>query len=184
MTNFYTIGHSNRSLEDFVSLLQENEIKCLVDVRSCPGSRHCPQFNKKNLIEVLPEQNIRYEHIVNLGGRRKTNKKINPEVNGLWTHRSFHNYADYTLTNDFSDGLNELRKIGKTSKVAYMCSEAVWWRCHRRIITDYLLTSGEQVLHIMGRNKIETATMTKNSVCCDGKPVYNKAGIIIGVSNA
>lgn len=172
MKSFYTIGHSTRTSDEFIALLQENEIECLVDVRSYPGSKHCPQFNKETLSKTLEASNIRYDHILKLGGRRNKSKVTLPEVNALWTHSAFHNYADYTLTSEFADGLSELEKLGKQKRVAYMCSEAVWWKCHRRIITDYLLASNHHVINIMGSNKMEIATPTTNSGCCDGKPTY------------
>lgn len=172
MSTFYTIGHSTRTIDEFISLLKENEIACLIDVRSYPGSRRYPHFNKEVLPENLALHGIQYEHILKLGGRRRKSKTVSPETNGLWTHPAFHNYADYTMSPEFEEGFAELRRLGEQTRIAYMCSEAVWWQCHRRIITDYLLAAGEKVIHIMAPGKLDDATPTKHSGCCDGKPTY------------
>lgn len=158
---FFSIGHSNRSLEQFIALLRPNEIACLVDVRTVPRSRTNPQFNKDSLPAALAACGIGYEHIAALGGLRARDRSgLPPEANGFWENQSFHNYADYALTPAFRAGLDRLLALGDSRRCAYMCAEAVWWQCHRRIITDYLLASGCDVFHILGGGVPEPARMT------------------------
>ena len=160
---FYTIGHSTRSIEDFVDLLRESDVRLVVDVRTVPRSRTNPQYNKDTLPGTLAQFQIGYEHIAALGGLRGHKRDIAPEVNGFWQNASFHNYADYALTDTFRHGLAQLREIGGATTCAIMCAEAVWWRCHRRIITDYLLAADEAVFHILGPGKVEPARMTEGA---------------------
>lgn len=170
---FFTIGHSTRTLEEFTGLLNEARIELLADVRSLPGSRAFPQFNLENLSVSLPEAGIEYTHLTKLGGRRGPTKEIAPDVNGFWENKSFRKYADYALTDAFEEGFAELIALGRKKRTAIMCSEAVWWRCHRRIITDYLLARGETVFHIMGPRKVDAATLTPGAIVrADGKVVY------------
>lgn len=170
---FFTIGHSNRSLEDFLSLLRESAIARLVDVRRIPGSRFNPQFNADTLSQNLATADVRYEHAPALGGRRGRDRTVDPDTNGLWTHESFHHYADYALSAPFRAGLEHLIEKGRQQRSAIMCSEAVWWRCHRRIITDYLLARGESVLHIVGPGRPAPARLTPGAVVQpDGTIVY------------
>ena len=136
---FYTIGHSTRTIEDFVELLRAGKVKVVVDIRSIPGSRFNPQFNGENLPEALAGFKIGYGHIAELGGLRNKSKVIPRQTNGFWKEASFRNYADYALTSAFRDGLDELIRMGRKRRCAIMCAEAVWWRCHRRIVTDHLL---------------------------------------------
>jgi uncharacterized protein (DUF488 family) len=157
---FFTIGHSTHPLPEFVTLLQGSEIETLVDVRSIPRSRTNPQFNRDTLPDSLAANQIDYVHIAELGGRRSAAKHGAPSPNGYWTHPAFRNYADYALTEAFREGLTQLLEIGHRSRCAIMCSEAVWWRCHRRIIADYLLFRGETVLHIMDAQHTPAATLT------------------------
>ena len=135
----YTIGHSNRSIEGFIELLEENGIELLVDVRSVPRSAHNPQFNKEILPQSLLQHEINYIHLPSLGGLRGKRKNSLPSHNSAWENASFRNYADYAETEAFRNGLNELIELARQSRTCYMCAEAVWWRCHRRIITDYML---------------------------------------------
>ena len=170
---FFTVGHSNRSLEEFIELLVSAEIEVLADVRKFPRSRTNPQFNQETLPESLSRCNVSYEPMGVLGGRRGTVKSVPPDVNGLWRNLSFHNYADYALSEEFSAGLARLIDVGHERRCAIMCSEAVWWRCHRRIIADYLIASGETVFHIMGPSRFEPARLTQGAVVGDdGKVVY------------
>lgn len=158
---FFSIGHSNRGLDTFVELLRANGITRLIDVRTVPRSRANPQFNKDALPESLARHGIAYEHLPALGGlRSKDRSGLSPEVNGFWQNQSFHNYADYALTPAFRAGLERLRELGRKERCAYMCAEAVWWQCHRRIITDYLLAAGEDVFHIISNDVPEPARMT------------------------
>lgn len=170
---FFTIGHSNRSLEELVELLRSAGIDLLADVRKFPRSRTNPQFNEDTLAEALPQLKISYEWMGALGGRRGIAKSVSPDVNGLWRNLSFHNYADYALSAEFSAGLRNLIERGRQQRCSIMCSEAVWWRCHRRIIADYLIASGEEVFHIMAPGRLEPAQLTQGAVVReDGKVVY------------
>src|SRR5688572_14896808 len=129
---FFTIGHSNRSLEDFVELLSEPHVDLVVDIRKVPRSGSNPQFNKDTLPEALAAFHISYEHIDALGGLRGKVRSLTQDLNGFWTNESFHNYADYALSAQFHVGLEHLLDEGRKRRCAIMCSEAVWWRCHRR----------------------------------------------------
>ena len=170
---FFTVGHSNRSLEEFVELLLSAEIELVADIRKIPRSRANPQFNEYTLAGSLAPFKISYELMSTLGGRRGIVKSISPDVNGLWRNLSFHNYADYALSAEFSAGLAHLLDRGREQRCSIMCSEAVWWRCHRRIVTDYLIASGETVFHIMGVGRFEPAQLTQGAeIRPDGKVVY------------
>lgn len=152
---FYTIGHSNVPIETLLSLLEDNDITLLADVRSYPGSRTNPQFGKVALREAVQAAGIEYVHIPELGGRR-TPLKVSP--NGGWTNKSFQAYADHLPTEEFREGLKSLIAMASKggsggsggSRVAYMCSEAVPWRCHRSLLSDVLVAKGFEVRHIMG----------------------------------
>ena len=170
---FFTVGHSNHSLEGFIGLLRAADIGLVADVRKLPGSRACPQFNAEPLRDSLAELQIGYQHLAPLGGRRGKPGDAPAGLNGLWRNRSFRNYADYALTAPFQDGLAQLVEQGRRRRCAIMCAEAVWWRCHRRIIADYLLARGETVLHIMGEGRIEPARLTPGAVPqADGTVLY------------
>lgn len=156
---FFTIGHSTRTIEEFVELLKESGIGVVVDVRTIPRSRTNPQYNRDTLPESLGSFQIGYEHIAELGGLR-AKKGIDPQINGFWQNKSFHNYADYALGEAFHQGFARLFDLGAERRCAIMCAEAVWWRCHRRIIADYLLARGKQVFHILGPGHVEPAKMT------------------------
>lgn len=170
---FFTIGHSNRTLEEFVQLLTKCQIDLVADVRRIPRSRANPQFNKGSLPAALEECDISYEHMAALGGRRGKAQHPASDINGFWTNVSFRNYADYALTGDFQTGLKHLLEEEAEQRCAIMCSEAVWWRCHRRIITDYLMARGEIVFHIMGPGRVELAQMTSGAVVqSDGTVIY------------
>jgi uncharacterized protein (DUF488 family) len=158
---FYTIGHGKRTIEEFVALLGSVEVNLLVDVRTMPRSRFNPQYNQDALPETLKPFGIGYEHIAALGGLRGKTREIEPATNAYWDNDSFHNYADYAMGDLFHAGLAHLRELGETRRCAIMCAETVWWRCHRRIITDYLLAAGEQVFHILAPDKIEPAVMNE-----------------------
>jgi uncharacterized protein (DUF488 family) len=161
---FFTIGHSNRSTEAFVELLREAEVELLADIRRIPQSRANPQFNKDTLPDALAPFQIAYEHIAALGGLRAKVRSLPPDVNGFWTNERFHNYADYALSAEFYAGLEHLLEEGRKRRCAIMCSEAVWWRCHRRIVADGLIAQGETVLHIMGQGRQEPARLTPGAV--------------------
>jgi uncharacterized protein (DUF488 family) len=157
---FFTIGHSTRPIEEFVDLLKLVKVRLVVDVRAVPQSRKNPQYNHDALPQTLSEFQMGYVHVAALGGLRGISKDVSPLVNSLWENQSFHNYADYTLTAAFRSGFATLRKLGHARPCAVMCAETVWWRCHRRIISDYLIAAGETVFHIVGKNRIQPALMT------------------------
>lgn len=142
----FTIGHSTRSSEEFLDLLNSFHIRILADIRRLPGSRKFPQFDQDQLKKSLEENGIEYIYIENLGGRRKPSAD---SVNTVWRNKSFQAYADYMETESFADGAAELAKLAQEKPTAMMCSEAVWWRCHRSMVSDYFKAKGWEVLHIM-----------------------------------
>lgn len=160
---FFTIGHSDRGLAEFVGLLRHSAIEMVVDVRRLPGSKRYPQFNQDTLAAGLEEEGLGYTWAQGLTGRRPKSKTVPPEVNAWWENQSFHNYADHALSDEFHDSLAQLREQGRDHRLAVMCSEAVWWRCHRRIIADYLIAAGEQVFHVMGGDRVETAELSSGA---------------------
>jgi len=173
---FFTIGHSTRTLEEFTGLLLEAEIGFLADIRKFPRSRTNPQFNEDRLSSVLAIHGISYEHVTALGGRRGKAPDVPPNVNALWKNQSFHNYADYAASPQFREALDDLRDKGHKRRCAVMCSEAVWWRCHRRIVADYLIAFGETVFHIMGEDRLERARLTPGAIVePGGKVVYPRS---------
>ena len=173
----FTIGHSTRPIGEFLTLLQQVGVDLLVDVRSIPRSGTNPQFNAEALPETLGGAGISYRHLPALGGLRHRKKGAAPSLNTFWQVAAFRNYADYAATEAFRAGLNELRALSRDNCCAIMCAEAVWWRCHRRIIADYLLTQGVPVKHIMGLNKIEPAKLTSGAcVLPNGTLVYPPTG--------
>ena len=144
----------------------------IADVRTVPRSRTNPQFNFDRLPGELAPSSVAYERIAELGGLRGRSKTVAPELNGFWENQSFHNYADYALSDDFEAGLARLEELARKQRVAIMCAEAVWWRCHRRIIADYLLERGWIVTHLMGEGRTEPARMTPSAEERDGRLVY------------
>jgi uncharacterized protein (DUF488 family) len=159
--SFFTIGHSTRPVSEFIDLLKSAEIGMVADVRRMTRSRTNPQYDGNVLSQALAQFSINYEHIPPLGGLRARAKNVSPDVNAFWENQSFHNYADYALSRSFRCGLARLRALGQERRCAVMCAEAVWWRCHRRIIADYLIAAGETVFHILGADRIEPARMTE-----------------------
>ena len=164
MQPFFTIGHSTRSTEEFIALLQQSEIRQLADVRTVPRSRTNPQFNPETLAASLAGYQIGHAHLTALGGLRGRQQQVPDALNALWQNRSFRNYADYAQTPPFREGLQQLLELGATGRVAIMCAEAVWWRCHRRIIADFLLARGLAVFHILGPQNVTPATLTPGAV--------------------
>jgi uncharacterized protein (DUF488 family) len=157
----------------FLELLRHGEVRFVVDVRTVPRSRSNPQFNTDELEVTLGAAGIGYGHLAQLGGLRGRSRTVAPDVNGFWDNQSFHNYADYALGEEFGAGLKALREIGRRARPAVMCAEAVWWRCHRRIIADYLIASGATVLHLLQPDRIERATLTPAArVQPDGHVTY------------
>lgn len=166
----WTIGHSTRDFKEFVELLKKNSIEVLVDVRSLPGSRKFPHFDKEQLEEHLPGQGMEYIHSAGLGGRRKGKKDSH---NTVWRNPSFRAYADYMETGDFAQAVNQLKSFAADRKVCMMCSEAVWWRCHRSMIADILKSHDWQVMHILSPTKVELHPYTSAAVIKDGTLRYH-----------
>jgi uncharacterized protein (DUF488 family) len=192
----WTIGHSTRTIDEFISLLKENETKLLADVRAWPGSKRYPQFNKDALAESLNAHGIRYEHFPELGGKRKSKPD---SLNTAWRNASFRGYADYMETEQFQNGIVRLLDVSRSDgppqdgfavanfgscrncdgreavtpwRTAIMCAEAVWWRCHRSLIADYLKACGVEVLHILGPNKVELHPYTSAARIVNGELSY------------
>ena len=173
---FYTIGHSTRSVAELAGLLQQVGANYVIDVRTIPRSRTNPQFNADTLPQRLIAWEIGYQHLRDLGGLRGRRKDQGPSPNTYWENLSFRNYADYTATAPFRTGLQALRDLGRAHVCAVMCAEAVWWRCHRRIITDYLISEGERVCHVIGPDRFQPATLNPAAVRQhDGTLVYPAA---------
>jgi uncharacterized protein (DUF488 family) len=166
----WTIGHSTRAIDEFTSLLEENEIKLLVDVRAWPGSKRYPQFNKDALAESLNAHGIRYEHFPELGGKRKSKPDSH---NTAWRNASFRGYADYMETEQFQRGIERLLDIAaEAGPACIMCAEAVWWRCHRSLVADYLKARGVEVLHVLGANKVDPHPYTPAARIVNGALSY------------
>ena len=162
----FTIGHATRSIAEFVDLLRAVNVQLVVDIRRIPRSRANPQFNSDILDGALSRRQIGYMQIAGLGGRR-AKSGMPDDVNGFWDNRSFHNYADYALSDEFRMALDQLLEIASEQRTAIMCAEAVWWRCHRRIVADYLIAAGRQVFHLMDIDDIRPAGLTEGAVLCD-----------------
>ena len=171
ISRIWTIGHSTRTIDIFISLLEENGIKLVADVRSLPGSKRYPQFNREMLAKSLTEHGIRYEHFPELGGRRKAKKDSH---NTAWRNASFRGYADHMETEQFGRGIERLLELAsRVGPTAIMCAEAVWWRCHRALISDYLKTCGVEVVHIVDAKKIESHPFTSAARIVDGELKYH-----------
>jgi len=162
-TVIFTIGHSTRPIDVFIQMLKSFDVNAVVDIRTVPRSRTNPQYNLDVLPDLLAESDIQHYQIASLGGLRKKSKNVPDEVNAFWDNRSFHNYADYAFSEEFEEGLNQLLRLSDSRRCAIMCSEAVWWRCHRRIVADYLLSRGVEVLHIMGIGKSTEAILNPSA---------------------
>jgi len=168
----FTIGHSTRPITQFLDLLAESGIECVVDVRRLPGSRAFPQYDADALREALRHVGIDYWHLVALGGLRRAADAPAQADDTFWTNPSFRRYAAYARTPAFAAGLEALETRAMQQRCTLMCAEAVWWRCHRRIIADYLLARGHPVLHIMGLGKVVPALLTTGATVAAGEPVY------------
>ena len=170
MATLYTIGHSTRTLEELVSVLQAHQIETLVDVRAFPVSRRLPHFNRESLESALPQASIRYVWMKALGGYRKKIRDDSPNM-GLRS-TTFRNYADYMLTAEFADAMGELIRIAERSRTAYMCAERVWFHCHRMLVSDYLVAHGHEVLHIDGRGPAKPHKPTAEMRMVEGQVIY------------
>ena len=176
ISRIWTIGHSTREIDAFISLLEENGIKLLADVRSFPGSNRYPQFNREALAKSLADAGIRYEHFPELGGRRKPKPDSH---NTAWHNASFRGYADYMETEEFHKGVERLLALaGEAGPAAIMCAEAVWWRCHRSLISDYLKARGVEVMHILNIKKTEPHPYTSAARIVDGELGYVAATLL------
>jgi len=173
-----TVGHSTHPIGEFIDLLRGAGVTCVVDVRTLRGSRHNPQFDEEELGPSLRAGGIDYLPEPRLGGLRGASRDVAPEVNGFWENASFHRYADYALGPEFAAGLAHLVELAEAPRLpAIMCSEAVWWRCHRRIIADRLLVGGIPVAHLMPGGRLTAASLTPGARARpDGTVVYPGGG--------
>jgi uncharacterized protein (DUF488 family) len=169
MVTVWTVGHSTRSAEEFGQILLAHEIKVLVDVRSFPGSRRYPQFNRVTLSESLAKLGIKYRHELRLGGRRRPRADSH---NTAWRNASFRAYADHMETDEFRKGVEELLELARGARTSVMCAEALWWRCHRSLIADYLKAEGHEVVHILDEKKTEEHPYTSAARVIDGRLSY------------
>lgn len=175
----FTIGHSTRSIDDFLALLQSAQIDAVVDVRRFPLSRRYPQFNAEALSATLAGVGILYRHMPALGGRRGKRPDGVSSPHTLWREEAFRNYADYAETPEFRAAFDALLRLARERRAAIMCAEAVWWRCHRRIIADYLMAAGIAVEHILGAGKVEPARLTPGAeIRPDGTVLYGEPTLL------
>lgn len=165
----WTVGHSNRSIEQFLELLASQRIEVLADVRRFPGSRRLPHFNQENLSKSLADAGIDYVHFAELGGRRRTRAD---SPNTAWRNEAFRGYADFMMTPEFRMGIERLLDIARTKRTAVMCAEALWWQCHRSLIADYLKAAGHNVIHILTPAKAEPHPFTSAARLVNGKLSY------------
>ncbi len=173
----YTIGHSNITLEKFVQCLQSFDIQKLIDVRSHPGSRYVPCYNKENLMQTLPAMQIEYSHFPQLGGRRKSCNLEDYDLVEGWKNTSFKNYASYTLTREYEEGIHALIKEAKHHNICIMCAESVPWKCHRLLISNTLTLRGLEVFHIMDKGECILHSLNKYGAKAEdkkGKLIYPK----------
>jgi uncharacterized protein (DUF488 family) len=170
LTLLYTVGHSTRSLDDLIETLQAHGIETLVDIRAFPMSRRLPQFNRESLEKSLPVAGINYVWMKTLGGYRKKSLEDSPNI-GL-RNVSFRNYADYMLTTEFENAMADLVALAEGSRTAYMCAERVYFRCHRMLVSDWLLAHGHEVLHIDGTGQANPHRLTAEAGMLEGKLIY------------
>jgi uncharacterized protein (DUF488 family) len=170
VATLYTIGHSTRTLDDLASALQAHEIKTLADIRAFPMSRRLPHFNRESLETELPKRGIQYVWMKSLGGYRKVTRNDSPHT--ALRNASFRNYADYTLTPEFEEAMKELIRLAEQSPTAYMCAERVYFRCHRMIVSDWLLAHGHEVHHIDSEKPVRPHKLTAEARIIDGQMIY------------
>jgi uncharacterized protein (DUF488 family) len=175
LTRVWTVGHSTRSADEFNQILLAHQIESLVDVRSFPGSRRYPHFNRAELAQNLKAAGIRYSHLPELGGRRRPSPG---SKNTAWQNASFRAYADHLDTAEFKKGIDELLKLAREGPTAVMCAEALWWRCHRSLISDFLKANGVEVIHILSAEKTESHPYTSAARIVDGRLSYE--GLLAG----
>jgi uncharacterized protein (DUF488 family) len=170
LATLYTIGHSTRTLDELVSALRSHDIETLVDIRAFPMSRRLPHFNRESLEQSLPANGLRYVWMKALGGYRKATRQDSPHT--ALRNASFRNYADYTLTPEFECAIGELLQIAEASRTAYMCAERVYFRCHRMIVSDWLVAQGHEVLHIDGEGPTRPHKLFAEARVIDGQVIY------------
>jgi uncharacterized protein (DUF488 family) len=170
LATLYTIGHSTRSFDELVSALTAHGIESLVDIRAFPMSRRLPHFNRESLENQLSKHGIRYVWMKALGGYRKSTREDSPHT--ALRSANFRNYADYTLTAEFADAMTELLQIAENSRTAYMCAERVYFRCHRMIVSDWLVAHGHEVLHIDAERPTRPHKMTTEARMIEGQMIY------------
>jgi len=172
LTTLYTIGHSTRTLEELIAILQAHRIETLVDIRSFPVSRRLPHFHRESLEEALPKAGMRYVWMKSLGGFRKKLRDDSPNL-GL-RRVPFRNYADHMLTAEFEGAITELVRLAETSRTAYMCAERVWFHCHRMLLSDWLVAHGHTALHIDGTSSPRPHRLTPEAHLVDDKLIYGE----------
>jgi uncharacterized protein (DUF488 family) len=165
-----TIGHSNHSLDQFLALLVQHKVEALVDIRRFPGSRKHPHFNGDNIARALQKSGVEYHWLEALGGRRHKQRDESPNL-GL-ENKGFRNYADYMLTGDFREGVEKLLELARQKRTAIMCAEALFWRCHRRLVSDFLVAGGVTVQHIMPTGELRPHMITNGAVIDSGRVAY------------
>ncbi len=170
MATLYTIGHSTRTLDELIAALQAHEIQTLVDIRAFPMSRRLPQFNRDSLEQTVPAAGIRYVWMKALGGYRKKILEESPNI--ALRNDSFRNYADYMLTPEFEQAMAEVLALAESSRTAYMCAERLYFRCHRMLVSDWLVAHGHEVLHIDGAGPVRAHTLTAEGRMVDGRLIY------------
>lgn len=170
MPALYTIGHSTRSIEGLIAALKAHQIQTLVDIRAFPMSRRLPQFNRESLEESVPAAGIRYVSMKALGGYRKKIAEESPNI--ALRNQSFRNYADYMLTPEFEHAMSELLALAASSRTAYMCAERLYFRCHRMLVSDWLVAHGREVLHIDAEGPVKPHVLMAEARMIDGRLIY------------
>jgi uncharacterized protein (DUF488 family) len=166
----FTVGHSNHALDRFLALLAQHEVEALMDIRRFPSSRKHPHFNQENLALVLREAGVEYRWIESLGGRRR--KEKDASINLGLQNTGFRNYADYMLTESFQEGVEHLLEVAKRKRTAVMCAEGLFWQCHRRLVSDFLVANGVTVQHIMPSGELRPHSLTEGAKVEDGAVTY------------
>jgi uncharacterized protein (DUF488 family) len=170
LPSLYTIGHSTRSIDELIAALNAHEIRALVDIRAFPMSRRLPHFNRESLENTLPAAGIEYHWLPALGGHRKKIRDDSPNL--ALRNASFRNYADYMLTADFQQGIGELLGMANRSRTAYMCAERVYFKCHRMLVSDWLVANGHEVFHIDAAGPVKTHKLMPEAQLVDGQVIY------------
>lgn len=170
MAVLYTIGHSTRTLEELIAALKAHQVATLVDIRAFPMSRRLPHFNREALEKSLPAAGIRYLWVKALGGYRKKSLQESPNI--ALRNQSFRNYADYMLTPEFENAMQDLLALAEHSRTAYMCAERVYFHCHRMLVSDWLVGHGHEVMHIDAEGPVKPHRITPEARVIDGKLIY------------